>query len=93
MQQQTVTGPLPTAEGGAATTRQMADGPESREYAVDRLVSHGCQDDGSLVYRVRWYGYAPNQDTGEPAQQLPAELVRRYHQRMERAARGREHRR
>ena len=48
------------------------------EYAVDRIVAQGESDDGSLLYRVPWYGYSPDEDTGERAENLPENFIRRY---------------
>ena len=44
-----------------------------------KLVEHGVDDDGKVLYKVRWYGYAPSADTWEPTEALPHNLLSRYH--------------
>ena len=39
---------------------------DEEEYVVDHVVAHRDDDDGKLVFRVRWYGYTPEEDTEEP---------------------------
>ena len=40
------------------------------EYVVDHLVGHRETRSG-IQYQVRWYGYAPADDTWEPSEGLP----------------------
>jgi hypothetical protein len=44
-----------------------AEGEE--EYEVDKFVDWAAED-GIWKYRVRWKGYAPHEDTWEPAKDL-----------------------
>jgi hypothetical protein len=39
-------------------------------YEVEGIVSSYTDDDGNVLYRVRWKGYPPNQDTWEPESHL-----------------------
>jgi Chromo (CHRromatin Organisation MOdifier) domain len=49
---------------------------------IDRLLSHARADDDSCwLLRVRWASYGPDEDTWEPAFELPEALVRRYEKR------------
>lgn len=60
----------------------MQHTPESaqpnEEFEVERIVDAGLTEDGQEVYRIRWRGYPPNQDTWEPAHNLPEILIRAY---------------
>jgi hypothetical protein len=51
------------------------------EYVMEKIVGAKKIQGGGLRYRVRWYGYSREEDTWEPADNLPDEAVRRYHQR------------
>jgi transposase InsO family protein len=64
--------------GSQTTPRGEEDEPE---YVVERIVGAKQLADGSLHYKVRWYGYYPEEDTWEPAHHLPKDILRRYHQR------------
>ena len=44
------------------------------EYVVDHLVDHRETRSG-IQYKVRWYGYAPADDTWEPAEGLPQPFI------------------
>jgi hypothetical protein len=48
------------------------------EFAIERLLSHGVDDDGNVVTRVRWFGFGSVDDTWEPITHLPKLLVERY---------------
>jgi hypothetical protein len=56
--------------------------PQEEEYVVERVVGAKQMRDGTLYYKVRWYGYPPESDTWEPAYHLPEILLRRYHKRI-----------
>ncbi|CDF38257.1 unnamed protein product [Chondrus crispus] len=43
---------------------------DGEEYVVDHVVAHRYDDDGKLVFRVRLYGYTPEDDTEEPISHL-----------------------
>ncbi|CDF32213.1 unnamed protein product [Chondrus crispus] len=55
-----------------------AEAEADTEHAIDRIVAHGEADDGSPLYRVRWFGYSPKEDTWERADNLPENFIRRY---------------
>jgi hypothetical protein len=60
--------------------------PRAREeddtYVIDRFISHARdEEDSCWLLRVRWAAYGPDDDTWEPALELPEELVRKYERR------------
>jgi hypothetical protein len=55
--------------------------PQEEEYVVERVVGAKQMRDGTLYYKVGWYGYPSESDTWEPAYHLPENLLRRYHKR------------
>lgn len=40
--------------------------PADQVYEVESIVAHEKQNDGSYLYKVRWKGYPPEEDTWEP---------------------------
>jgi hypothetical protein len=49
-----------------------AGNPEHEsEYVVERIVGVRQGADGTLRYRIRWYGYGRDDDTWVPAEILP----------------------
>ena len=50
----------------------------TREFMIDRLTAEGIDDTGTPVFRVRWKGYSPRDDTWEPEASLPAPIVARF---------------
>jgi Chromo (CHRromatin Organisation MOdifier) domain len=63
-------------------SRPSASAPPSpdenpyEEFVIERLLSHGVDDDSNIVMRVRWFGFGSDDDTWEPiTHQL---LVERY---------------
>jgi Chromo (CHRromatin Organisation MOdifier) domain len=53
--------------------------PEAeRECVVERIVDAQSDDVGQPLYRVRWMGYSPEEDTWEPTGNLPSHFIRRY---------------
>ncbi|XP_044297712.1 M-phase phosphoprotein 8 isoform X4 [Varanus komodoensis] len=64
-------------EGTAATvaTTAAAGGGESEEdeddvYEVEKILDVKTDEDGKIVYKVRWKGYSPEDDTWEPEEHL-----------------------
>jgi hypothetical protein len=58
------------------------------EYAIERVVDSGYGEDGVILYRVRWVGYSPGEDTWESAQHLPPHVVRRFEKAKKRKHKG-----
>jgi hypothetical protein len=56
-----------------------ADDSEGAKYVFEKIVGARRGTDGSLRYRIRWYGYSREEDTWEPATHLPSDAIRRYH--------------
>jgi hypothetical protein len=48
---------------------------------MEKIVGAKKIQGGGLRYRVRWYGYSRDEDTWESAENLPDEVVTRYHKR------------
>jgi hypothetical protein len=48
------------------------------EFVIERLLSHGVDDDGIVVMRVRWFVFGSDDDTWEPITHLPKLLLERY---------------
>ena len=68
-------------EDTSVPTREKTRTPEvsEQEYVVDKLVDVWEALDGrSRVYRVRWLGYNPDEDTWEAEENLPKHFIRRY---------------
>ena len=59
------------------------------EYVIDKVVDHIINEDerhpqikrGDMLYKVRWFGYTPEDDTFEPVHHLPRSQVLSYHNR------------
>jgi Chromo (CHRromatin Organisation MOdifier) domain len=55
---------------------------EDDTYVIDRLVAHARdEEDSCWLIRVRWAPYSADDDTWEPAKELPEDMVRRYERR------------
>jgi hypothetical protein len=48
------------------------------EFVIKRLLSHGVDNNGNVVMRVRWFGFGSDDDTWELITHLPKLLVERY---------------
>mgnify|MGYP003476630393 FL=1 len=77
---------------GVSWTPQRKEPPKSKRvtigredddtYVIDRLVTHARdEEDSCWLIRVRWAAYSADDDTWEPAKELPEDLVRRYERR------------
>ena len=49
-----------------------------QEYEISRLVAAGYDDNNQLLFKVRWKGYGPSDDTWEPETSLPPSLVAEF---------------
>jgi hypothetical protein len=58
------------------------EGSPTDEFVFERITGMKKLNDGTLRYKVRWYGYGPEDDTWEPSAHLPAASLRRYHRRI-----------
>ena len=72
---------LPPRASRGLNRRHSQATPTDDLYEVEALVDAGVADDGTVLYRVRWKGYPPDQDTWEPSSSLPRELIRAYRRR------------
>jgi Chromo (CHRromatin Organisation MOdifier) domain len=75
--------PVTASDDASANEEENQAGyPEHEaEYVVEMIVGVRQGADGKLRYRIRWYGYGRDDDTREPLEHLPEDLVRRYHRR------------
>ena len=68
-------------EGSPRETRRQSRRKKMEQeerYEVGGLVDAGVDDEGHELYKVRWAGYGPADDTWEPAENLPRALIRDY---------------
>jgi Chromo (CHRromatin Organisation MOdifier) domain len=72
--------PVDADEDGLATPEED-DAALEGEYVFERITGMRQRIDGSIQYKVRWYGYGPSEDTWEPSAHLPEDVLRRYHRR------------
>lgn len=49
----------------------------SEQYAIDKIVDHLDSHEGRR-YRSRWYGYGADEDTYQPASNLPSNFIKRF---------------
>jgi hypothetical protein len=47
-------------------------------YEVQEVVEQETTDEGKWLYKVRWKGYGPEEDTWEPAEHLSEAAIRAY---------------
>ena len=73
--------PVNTEEDGAMNPEEDNIALEG-EYVFERITGMRQKSDGSVHYKVRWYGYGPDEDTWEPSAHLPRDALRRYHRRI-----------
>jgi hypothetical protein len=58
------------------------EGVPTDEFVFERITEMKMLNDRTLRYKVRWYGYGPEDDTWEPSAHLPAASLRHYHRRI-----------
>ena len=79
---------VPSPRLARVREEMTGDQPQSRtdhphefsRYVFDRIVNHGYDptDKSRMMYRVRWHGYQPDQDTWQFAKDLPYNTAVRY---------------
>ena len=63
----------------APTSHDVNPAPSgTEEYAMDRIVDHGYDDNGQMVFQIRWTGYDPSDDTWQSAEDIPRNTVVAY---------------
>ena len=51
---------------------------EKSKFYVQGIVDDDKDFAGETIYRIRWWGYKPYEDTWEPAAEIPLEFVQVY---------------
>ena len=68
---------------GAAPVKQLVEITDTKlednEYLVKKILKHRNNSKHGLQYLIRWEGYSSSHDSWEPASNLNAELVAKYH--------------
>ena len=64
---------------GRTTRRSTMD---QREYEIEDLIAAGVDEAGRILFRVRWKGYGPKDDTWEPESNLPPKMVQAARRRL-----------
>ena len=73
---------VPQRKEPPVTKRRIQTRETDDTYVIERLLSHArAEDDSCWLLRVRWAAYGSDDDTWEPARELPEEMVRRYERR------------
>lgn len=49
-----------------------------REYVVDRIVFAGLEENDEVLYKLRWFGYGPENDQLEIRENIPSNYINRY---------------
>jgi Chromo (CHRromatin Organisation MOdifier) domain len=65
-------------ETGDDSGQEMEDVDDITEFVVERLVSQEYRNGGDFYFKVRWFGYDPEDDTWELWDSLPEAKVMRY---------------
>jgi hypothetical protein len=66
---------IPRSQRRKKTVRFLLPEPEvERDYVIERIVDAQSDNAGQPLYRVRWMGYNPEEDTWEPEGNLPSHL-------------------
>jgi hypothetical protein len=72
--------PVDADEDGVTTPEDDYTALEG-EYVFERITGMRQRSDGSVQFKVRWYGYGPSENIWEPSEHLPVDAFRQYHRR------------
>ena len=64
-----------TSQSRDSNPRQYLPG----QFVIQALCGHEIAQDGTTWYRIRWFGYGPEDDTLQPIGDLPRSKVVQYH--------------
>ncbi|CAN8076109.1 unnamed protein product [Agarophyton chilense] len=75
---------LPTDSDGFASLNHslLLEDEHQPEYVIERIISAGRGEDGTIRYRVRWFGYTPEEATWQKPQTILAIFIARYWRRI-----------
>ncbi|CAN8073108.1 unnamed protein product [Agarophyton chilense] len=75
---------LPTGSDGFAPLDHtlLPEDEHQPKYVIERIISAGMGEDGTMHYRVRWFGYKPEEDTWQEPQTIPANFIARFWRRI-----------
>ena len=59
-------------------TPMNVDADDDDLYEAEKIVDTMIEEDGTKVYRIRWAGCSEDQDTWEPIENLPEDLLFYY---------------
>lgn len=69
---------VPQTTGTDHTDDERGNQSNDTEYAVDRIIEHRDEPDGTPKYRIRWFRYDQSHDTFEPEANIPTHFIIRY---------------
>jgi Chromo (CHRromatin Organisation MOdifier) domain len=68
----------PEFQRDLTSNESIEDVETTEETVVDRVLSHGVNEDGQYMVRIRWHGQDKTQDTWQEASDLPIHFIERY---------------
>ncbi|KAJ1676483.1 Chromobox protein 1, partial [Spiromyces aspiralis] len=57
---------------------KLGDDEGEDEYTVEKILDDGEDDDGNKLYLIKWLGYPDSENTWEPMENIPEDLITEY---------------